>query len=81
MQKARELLTDRQALEQRLRAAGGRRQARPLHLVTNPVQFDETPPSCAAGPSGASTPTRCCRSELGLPMEELLEHKANGVIL
>ena len=63
VQKARELLTDRQSARERLRAGGGRRQARPLPPRHEPgaVRRDAARRSRAA-PSGASTPTRCSRA-------------------
>jgi crotonobetainyl-CoA:carnitine CoA-transferase CaiB-like acyl-CoA transferase len=81
MQKARELLSDPQALVNGYvqQVDGGKRGR--FHLVTNPVQFDEMPPTLTRGPEWGEHTDEVLQSELGLPMEELLEYKAKGVIL
>jgi crotonobetainyl-CoA:carnitine CoA-transferase CaiB-like acyl-CoA transferase len=81
VQKARELLSDRQALENGYvqQVDGGKRGR--FHLITNPVQFDETPPALSRGPEWGEHTDQVLQSELGLAMEELLEYKAKGVIL
>jgi crotonobetainyl-CoA:carnitine CoA-transferase CaiB-like acyl-CoA transferase len=81
VQKARELLSDPQALVNGYvqQVDGGKRGR--FHLVTNPVQFDEKPPTLTRGPEWGEHTDEVLQSELGLPMEELLEYKAKGVIL
>jgi len=81
IQKARELLSDRQSLANGYvqEVDGGKRGRFPL--VTNPVQFDETPPTLTRGPEWGEHTDEVLQSELGLPMDELLEYKAKGVIL
>jgi crotonobetainyl-CoA:carnitine CoA-transferase CaiB-like acyl-CoA transferase len=81
MQKARELLSDPQALVNGyVQEVDGGKRGR-FHLVTNPVQFDEMPPTLTRGPEWGEHTDEVLQSELGLPMEELLEYKAKGVIL
>jgi crotonobetainyl-CoA:carnitine CoA-transferase CaiB-like acyl-CoA transferase len=81
VQKARELLTDRQTLANGYvqEVDGGKRGRFPL--VANPVQFDETPPTLTRGPEWGEHTDEVLTNELGLPVEELLEYKAKGVIL
>jgi crotonobetainyl-CoA:carnitine CoA-transferase CaiB-like acyl-CoA transferase len=81
VQKARELLTDRQTLANGYvqEVDGGKRGRFPL--VANPVQFDETPPTLTRAPEWGEHTDELLQSELGLPLEELLEYKAKGVIL
>ena len=81
VQKARELLADRQALANGYvqQVDGGKRGRFPL--VTNPVQFDETPPTLSRGPEWGEHTDEVLQSELGVPMDALLEYKAKGVIL
>jgi len=81
VQKARELLADRQALANGYvqQVDGGKRGRFPL--VTNPVQFDETPPTLTRGPEWGEHTDEVLQSELGVPMDALLEYKAKGVIL
>jgi len=81
VQKARELLTDRQTLANGYaqEVDGGKRGR--FHLVANPVQFDETPPVLTRGPEWGEHTDEVLQGELGLPVEELLEYKAKGVIL
>jgi crotonobetainyl-CoA:carnitine CoA-transferase CaiB-like acyl-CoA transferase len=81
VQKARELLTDRQTLANGyVQEVDGGKRGR-FHLVANPVQFDETPPVLTRGPEWGEHTDEVLQSELGLPLEELLEYKAKGVIL
>ncbi len=81
VQKARELLTDRQTLANGyVQEVDGGKRGR-FHLVANPVQFDETPPTLTRGPEWGEHTDEVLTHELGLPVEELLEYKAKGVIL
>jgi crotonobetainyl-CoA:carnitine CoA-transferase CaiB-like acyl-CoA transferase len=81
VQKARELLTDRQTLANGyVQEVDGGKRGR-FHLVANPVQFDETPPVLTRGPEWGEHTDEVLQSELGLRLEELLEYKAKGVIL
>ncbi len=54
--------------------------AKPLGLVANPVQFDETPPTLRPAP-GHGEHTDEVLTELGLSMDEIIEHKISGAIL
>jgi crotonobetainyl-CoA:carnitine CoA-transferase CaiB-like acyl-CoA transferase len=81
VQKARELLSDRQALANGyVQEVDGGKRGR-FKLITNPVQFDETPPALTRGPEWGEHTDEVLQSELGLAMDELLEYKAKGVIL
>jgi len=53
---------------------------RSLTLPANPVQFDENPPSVAGAP-GHGEHTDAVLLELGISMEEIMEHKISGVLL
>jgi crotonobetainyl-CoA:carnitine CoA-transferase CaiB-like acyl-CoA transferase len=81
VQTARELLDDPQSIANGyVQEVDGGKRGR-FNLVTNPVQFDETPPVLSRGPEWGEHTDEVLQSELGLEMEELLTYKANGVIL
>jgi len=81
IQKARELLSDRQTLANGyVQEVDGGKRGR-FHLVANPVQFDETPPTLTRGPEWGEHTDEVLQSELGMQTDELLEYKAKGVIL
>ncbi|MEN8159808.1 MAG: CoA transferase, partial [Myxococcota bacterium] len=81
VQKARELLSDQQTLANGyVQEVDGGERGR-FNLVTNPVQFDETPPTLSRGPEWGEHTDEVLQSELGLEMDELLQYKAKGVIL
>ncbi len=81
VQKARELLTDRQTLANGYvsEVDGGKRGKFPL--VANPVQFDETPVALARSPEWGEHTDAVLGERLGLGEDELLRLKASGVIL
>jgi crotonobetainyl-CoA:carnitine CoA-transferase CaiB-like acyl-CoA transferase len=81
VQTARELLDDPQSIANGyVQEVDGGKRGR-FNLVTNPVQFDETPPVLSRGPEWGEHTDEVLQSELGLEMEELLTYKAKGVIL
>jgi crotonobetainyl-CoA:carnitine CoA-transferase CaiB-like acyl-CoA transferase len=49
-------------------------------LPANPVQFDETPPSTRAAPAHGEHGDAILQ-EIGIGMDEILEHKMAGVLL
>lgn len=81
VQRARELLTDRQTLANGYanEVDGGKRGRFPL--VANPVQFDETPVVLTRGPEWGEHTDDVLRERLGLDDERLVALKASGVIL
>jgi crotonobetainyl-CoA:carnitine CoA-transferase CaiB-like acyl-CoA transferase len=81
VQRARELLEDRQTLANGyVQVVESSKRGR-FPLVRNPVQFDETPPQLTCGPEWGEHTDEVLSSALGLDDEALLDYKAKGVIL
>ncbi len=81
VQRARELLTDRQALANGYVQMVESPKRGKFPLVRNPVQFDETPPTLTCGPEWGEHTDEVLQQTLGLDTDALLEYKAKGVIL
>ena len=81
MQTARELHEDRQVLANGyVQEVDGGRRGR-FALVRSPAQFDGQRAELTRGPEMGEHTDEVLMERLGLTMEELLEHKAAGVIL
>jgi crotonobetainyl-CoA:carnitine CoA-transferase CaiB-like acyl-CoA transferase len=80
MQRGTELATDVQVRENGYLRPVVDGAGNKFHLVAAPIQFDEQPPDLGPAPElGADTDEILL--ELGLTMEEVLNHKIEGAIL